>query len=248
MWGPKALIPQVVWKCFSLNGNVATFCLVGGQFLSISSPQIRTRIWTSVNHCLLPYHREIGDPSTQTSTNVKPYHFCSHPLRLGGMSGGTTESSPASPLPRLGLGQRYIMFTLEMRESCWYVNPHALKMSNFVKQRRSFFFATCLLGGGFKALHWTFWWDSHTLGSSSPIGPWAIKGKGALIVWCEDWSFSTANVWLQTFKDVSWATGCGDLQAWMLSYVPLWFGNAECSCLWTVVVSPCWCTEGIRCF
>ena len=131
----------------------------------------------------------------------------------------------------------------------WILMPW--KCQNFVKfQRRSlvFFATSTLLGGGFKALHWTFWWDSHTLGSSSPIGPWAIKGKGSLIVWCEDWSFSTANVWLQTFKDVSWATGCGDLQAWMLSYVPLWFGNAECSCLWTVVVSPCWCTEGIRCF
>ena len=102
MWGPKALIPQVVWKCFSLNGNVATFCLVGVnscQFLHHKKElEFEHR---SIIACF-PTIEKLGILQLKPQLTLNPTIF-EHPLRLGGMSGGTTESSPASPVPRLGI-------------------------------------------------------------------------------------------------------------------------------------------------
>lgn len=171
MWGPKALIPQVVWKCFSLiKWQCCYFLFGGGQFLSISSPQKRTRIWTSVNHCLLPYHREIGDPSTQTSTNVKPYHFWTS-SEVGRYVGRHHWIFACISCSEAGdwtfQGRRCLKMVNHV--DLWILMPW--KCQNFVKQWRSFF---CNMSFGWwilKALHWTFWWDYHTLGSSSSIGP-----------------------------------------------------------------------------
>ena len=139
-----------------------------------------------------PTIEKLGILQLKPQLTLNPTLF-EYPPRLGGMSGGTTESSPASPVPRLGdwseiyyvhggdawnleknppskgadVWKWWIMWICE--SSC----PENVKLCEAVKE---FFLQHVLLGGGFKALHWTFWWDSHTLGSSSSI--WAMGHKG----------------------------------------------------------------------
>lgn len=131
MWGPKALIPQVVWKCFSLNGNVATFCLVGVnscQFLHHKKElEFEHR---SIIVCF-PTIEKLGILQLKPQLTLNPTIF-EHPLRLGGMSGGAD------------VWKWWIMLICE--SSC----PENVKI---LWSSEGVFFATCPLGGGFSKLY-----------------------------------------------------------------------------------------------